>query len=373
MKTCLVFFLTVCLMGVSRAQTETNENWKKLPVKALLLSAPRAEDVPMFCDFIRDALPKEGVNTLVLRIRYHYEFKSNPAVIANNPLSEAALKAIVQACRDVGIRFIPKMNLLGHQSDEEYIMPILKNYPEFDESPAFNPPSPWKPAEKTTDFYSKSLCPQHPGLLPVLFPLIDELIDVCDADAFHVGLDEVWIIGDDNCPRCGGMDKSELFADYVTKLHQHLQEKECEMWMWSDRLIDGKTTGLLGWQASMNDTHRAIDLIPKDIVICDWKYEDAAPTPAYFAVKGFDVLPSSCYNPDAALAQLDQLYAIRKNALRASFSTTISGHMKGVFHTMWRNSREFIDAYYGRGEDREGSVRTFKALFAAIRASEKEG
>gem|GEM_PF-6484583 len=38
----------------------------------------------------------------------------------------------------------------------------------------------------------------------------------------------------------------------------------------------------------MNYKARFIDLIPKSVVICDWHYEKAYPTPAYFAIKGFD-------------------------------------------------------------------------------------
>ena len=51
--------------------------------------------------------------------------------------------------------------------------------------------------------------------------------------------------------------------------------------------FDGKTTGIGMWEASMNNTHRAVDLIPKDVVIADWHYERADPTAPYFAVKGF--------------------------------------------------------------------------------------
>lgn len=153
------------------------------------------------------------------------------------------------------------------------------------------------------------------------------------------------------------------------------------MWMWSDRLIDGKTTNLLAWQASLNDTYRAIDLIPKDIMICDWKYEDAPPTPAYFAIKGFNVLASSCSKPDVALAQLDQIRLARKNGTRESFSLTLAERMKGVFSTMWFNTGDFIRAYYqptvirmGNGSDSKlenMNVVAFKKLFAAIRKDEE--
>lgn len=378
-KKATVIYMFVCsFLAVSyacRGQDSSPLQWNQLPVKALLLTVPNPEDVPLLCDFIRDALPKEGVNTLILRIRYKYQFKTHPELADEYALSEPELKQIVKACREAGIRFIPKMNLLGHQSEKTRILPLLARYPQFDESPDLNPPVPWEPVKSPHDFYCKSLCPLHPGLPEVIFPLMDELIDVCQADAFHVGLDEVWILGYDKCPRCGGRDKSEIFAEYATKLHHHLKEMGCETWIWSDRLLDGKTTNLLAWQASMNDTHRAIDRVPKDIVICDWKYYDAPPTPAYFAVKGFPVLAATSSRADVALAHLEQIYLVRKNARRSSYSVTISERMRGVLVTMWGDTKDFIRAYYNAGENAErreqGSTRTFKRLFAEIRKNEQ--
>jgi len=341
------------------------EPWADLPIRALLLSVPHQKDLDLLCAFVRETLPKEGVNTLVLRIEYSYQFQSHPELATNGAISKNDLKQIVRACKDAGIKLVPCMNLLAHQSDKEQIFPLLKQYPQFDESPDYNPPHPWHDGE----FYTKSLCPLHPGLHPVIFALMDELIDVCETDAFHVGLDEAWIIAYPKCPRCGGKDPAVIFAQHTTALRNHLAEKNCRMWMWSDRLIDGKTSNLLAWQASTNNTWRAIDMIPTDILICDWKYVDAPPTPALFAIKGFDVVAAPCDKIDVALAQLELVYLIRKNASRADFSKTISDRMKGMFETSWMDAGEFIRAYQGnpKKENSKNVTDTFKALFAEIR------
>ena len=200
---------------------------------------------------------------------------------------------------------------------------------------------------------------------------MDELIDVCEADSFHAGMDEVWVIAHPKCPRCGGGDPAELFAQHATRLRDHLAQKNCRMWMWSDRLLDGKTTNLLPWQASMNNTWRAIDMVSKDIMICDWKYEDAPPTPAHFAIKGFDVLACPCANTEVALAQLEQVYLVRKNGTRADFSKTISSRMQGMFETSWMTAEDFVQAYHSSNPAdtslSKANADTFKALFAEIR------
>jgi len=132
----------------------------------------------------------------------------------------------------------------------------------------------------------------------------DELVEVFEADAFHAGMDEVFYLGEDQCPRCSGRDKAELFAGEVNKLYCHLSNQNKELWIWGDRLIDGKTTGLGMWQASMNNTARAIDLIPKEVVICDWHYKIAVPSSVLFAMKGFRVITCPYQTSEVALTQL---------------------------------------------------------------------
>ncbi len=51
------------------------------------------------------------------------------------------------------------------------------------------------------------------------------------------------------------------------------------------------------WEASENDTHGAIDMIDKNVVICDWHYERADPTAALFALKGFRVITCPWRSP----------------------------------------------------------------------------
>jgi hypothetical protein len=92
-----------------------------------------------------------------------------------------------------------------------------------------------------------------------VFPLIDELLEAFEADAFHAGMDEVFYIADAKCPRCAGRDPAEVFAGEVTAIRNHLASRGAELWIWGDRLIDGKTTGIGMWEASMNNTHRAVD------------------------------------------------------------------------------------------------------------------
>ena len=328
-----------------------------MPVRGLNLGAPKPDELPLAVKFIREVLPKEGVNVLVMEFDYRYQYKSHPEVIDADALSEDQVRQIATACRDAGVRLIPLINSLGHQSWAAQTFGLLRAHPEFDETPGKYPGN--------QGIYCRSYCPLAPGLHDVLFELMDELAGVCQADAVHVGMDEVFLLGEDDCPRCRGRNKSELFAQEVRTLHDHLTATHCEMWMWGDRFLDGDLTGLGKWEASQNGTAPAISLVPKDIVICDWHYDTAVPTAAYFAIQGFRVVSAPWQMTDVALNELEMVRKVRAHATDPLQSRTL-----GLLQTTWIDLGDFVKAYYGQASASADAVRAaecFKALFREIR------
>ncbi len=223
-----------------------------------------------------------GVNVIVAEINYGYEYQSHPELRTGNPSKKEDIQKLVAQCRKHHIRLIPQFQCLGHQSWSKYTFPLLAKYPQFDENAGQYP--------NNEAIYCRSWCPLHPEVNPVVFSLMDELIAVFEADALHVGMDEVFLIGEDACPRCRGKDKAELFARAVNDYYKHLSKKKnLEMLMWADRLIDAGKIDYGKWEASANGTAGSIDLIPKDIILCDWHYElrDDLPVDTYVSGEGF--------------------------------------------------------------------------------------
>jgi Glycosyl hydrolase family 20, catalytic domain len=333
------------------------------PIRGLHLMAPAAEDIPLAVRFIKEALPKEGVNVLVLEFDYRFQFTRHPEVADPDGLSAENVKTLAAACKDSGVKLIPQINLLGHQSWAKSTGALLRAHPDFDETPGKYP--------QNEGIYCRSYCPLHPQVHGVVFDLIDELADAAGADAFHVGMDEVFLLGEDDCPRCKGKDKAELFAREVLALHDHLAQSKRAMWMWGDRFLDGETTGIGKWEASVIKTHRAISLVPKDIVICDWHYDRPLPTTEHFAIEGFPVLACPWRKPDVALAQLDAVRRVRSHSTDA-----ISSRMQGVLQTTWSGMAPFARAYFGEPApaDPRSSVNLsealicFRTLFRELRA-----
>jgi len=262
-------------------------------------------------------LADAGINAIVAEINYGFEFQSHPELQSDNPCSKEQIGKLVAECRKRNVRLIPQFQCLGHQSWSKHTFTLLTRYPQFDESPGQYP--------ENKGIYCRSWCPQHPDVNPIIFSLMDELLDAFQADAMHVGMDEVFLVGEESCPRCKGKDKAELFAKAVNDYRKHLvEEKKVEMLMWGDRLIDAGKIKYGEWEASANGTAKAIDLVAKDIVICDWHYEprDAYESVPMFLEKGFRVWPASWKNAKAAKALIDYSRAQSNPRMLGHLNTT---------------------------------------------------
>ena len=332
-------------------------------IRGFCISAPASDAVDEFVDFIKTELAPNGINTLILRIDYNYTYESRPELRDENPLSKAQVKELVRTCKELNINIIPQVNLLGHQSWHSKVSKLLEVYPEFDETPHVQLPEKYV-WPNDDGLYCKSYCPLHPDVHKVVFDLVDEILEVFEATAFHAGMDEVFYLANEHCPRCKGLDPALLFANEVEKISDHLEKKGARLWIWGDRLIDGATTGIGMWEASMNNTARAIDMIPKSVVICDWHYEKALPTPAYFAMKGFDVVVCPWRNADVAIDQVNMM-----NEFKTNSTPEMSSHFLGLMQTYWSSPSQFIKEYKSSAKDvdREmSSPACFRAMIKAI-------
>jgi hypothetical protein len=242
------------------------------------------------------ALASLGVNVLVLEVDYAFEFRSHPELrIAEKVITRVGARRFVNACRKHGIRVIPQFQSFGHQSWARDTWPLLAKYPELDLTPGAFP--------QNEGIYCREWDPTNPRVYRIVYALIDEIVDAFDAEALHVGMDEVFLIGHDASPSTKGKDPAEVFAKAVNDLYAHVVKKRgLRMIMWGDRLIDAERYDYGEWEASRNNTWPAIYMIPRDIVIADWHYEtrDSYPSLSLFLDKGFRVLPTSWKDVEAS-------------------------------------------------------------------------
>ena len=304
--------------------------WKS---RALCVDAPMHEEVDRFCNFAKTRLVADRIDTVVLLIRYRFEFDSHPECRGRAPISKADAKKIADAFRECNIHLIPKMNLLGHQTDSfnDETENILKNHPDMDESQG---------EEKVE--YCRSICPSHPDSLKLVLDLVDEMTDAFECDAFHMGMDEVFEIG--KCPRCKGKDNGELFANWVNAIAAHLKSKGITPYMWGDRLLNSFECHHGPWDASQNGTHTALDKVDKDIIICDWHYYKwpSFPSVEILADAGFKVYLSTFNERESAKYFLD--YAKEHD----------KGNILGVLGTTWMPVKYVMDGLEGKELEDDG-------------------
>ena len=281
---------------------------------------------------IGELAPSLGLNWVIVEVNNNFRFASHPEVAEADPMSAADARRLARLARDNGIALVPMYNCLGHQSWKDRPAGLLRSHPEFNEAPDLD--------ATAKDFYCMSWCPNHPDINPLVFDLFDDLLDAFEGQAFHVGMDEVFVIG--HCPRCKGTPNHELFAKAVNDYHGHLVGvRKVEMQMWGDRLLDAKTMGYGLWESSENDTHQAIDKVPKDIVMCDWHYEvmEDFPSVKFFQQKGFRVWPAG-WNKEESIRRFIEV--ARRDA---------TDKMLGWLATTWTDVNDVVAGLAGEPID----------------------
>ncbi|MEK7674271.1 MAG: family 20 glycosylhydrolase [Verrucomicrobiota bacterium] len=312
----------MALAGVLQAAEPARDAWLKdwRTTNAVWRGVQLSVSDDRAAETLAGQLPKLatlGVNALVIEVDYNFAFDSHPELRLGRVLTKEGAAKLGKACRDQGIRPIPLFNCLGHQSWSQTTFPLLVKYPELDETPG--------KFEGNKDIYCRSWCPQHPEVNRIVFALLDEMIEAFGADALHAGMDEVFLIAFEHCSRCKGGDPAKLFAKAVNDLHAHLVgQRKVEMLIWGDRLLEAKTTGYGKWEASENGTHPAIDLVPKDIIVCDWHYEkrDEYRSVPLLLEKGFRVWPSGWKKVEATEALIDAAQQHRNERMLGHLCTT---------------------------------------------------
>lgn len=317
--------------------------------KAVHIMATSPDELPLLMRATEEQLAPLGINVLVFEVNYKFAYRSDPDLRMEPAFGYEDARSLAEMCRKLKIRLIPEFNCLGHQSWGKMTFPLLVKYREFDETPNIPLDNP--------GIYCRSWCPLHPKVNEVVFALMDELLEAFQADALHVGMDEVFLIASDQCPRCKGKDPAELFAKAVNDYHEYLVKKHgVEMLMWGDRLLDDKEMGYGEWEASQNGTAPAIDKIPKDIIICDWHYglRQEYPSITYFQQKGFCAVSASWKDEKAALAFLNYSSKVATEKWL--------GHMC----TTWVNGADFSKAILGVRDASETARQAANTLRACM-------
>ncbi|MBR1539505.1 MAG: glycoside hydrolase, partial [Bacteroidales bacterium] len=115
---CLFILAALPLHSVETTLPDTDESSAAgvLPVRGLAIEAPKPQGVERFLGFIEEELAPAHFNLLILRVDWNYAYETHPELHDRNPLTRDEVRRIVAVCKKHGIRLVPQINLLGHQS-----------------------------------------------------------------------------------------------------------------------------------------------------------------------------------------------------------------------------------------------------------------
>ena len=202
----------------------------------------------------------------------------------NAYLTKSEVKRLVAIGRDLGITLVPQINCYGHASSARGCTikhSALDIHPEYE--PLYEPGG-W------------NWCLSNPETQRVLRELIAEIHEnFGNPPFFHLGCDEA---EPQTCPECVKTPNAELVCRHIQGLAEFVKSRGARPMIWHDMLLakgDPRWKGFV--HCGTRETAKLADMLPKDIIICDWQYSYGRmnetrkdwPTMKYFHDKGFPV------------------------------------------------------------------------------------
>ncbi len=237
------------------------------------------EDAYKLIDFAN----QEGFSSVQILLSNGINFENAPWKPLANAWSRSDFISWVKYVKSHNLDVIPEIKLLTHQ--EKFFQ---DKYPRF----MFN--------KSTYD-------PSNEEALKIVFTFLDEIIEIIQPKAIHIGHDEVaghrpysakqWLRPGEK------MLPADLFLKNVKYIYAYLKHNKVETWMWGDMLISSNEfPNMLAKHLHGNSPgygKNLRDQLPRDIVICDWHYFDEQtefPSLSTLQQEGFRVIATTWKN-----------------------------------------------------------------------------
>jgi hexosaminidase len=212
---------------------------------------PKLETLLDFAEKLADL----KINELQLYTEHTFAYRKYKSIWRSwGALTAKEIQILDARCRELGIDLVPNQNSFGHL---RYFLadPRLKKLGELSE-----------PYEADTrDFMRRptTLAPNHPGTLPFLRGLFDELLPNFSSEFFNVGCDETWDLGKGQSKElCEQRGKGVVYFEFLKKIHREVSARGKTMMFWGDIIL--KYPGL-------------IRELPKNAIALNWGYEAGHP------------------------------------------------------------------------------------------------
>ena len=191
------------------------------------------------------------INELQLYTEHTFAYKKYKSVWQSwGALTAREIKILDARCRELGIDLVPNQNSFGHL---RYFLadPRLKKLGELS--------APYEDASKEFVRRPTTLAPNHPGTLPFLRRLYDELLPNFSIPFFNIGGDETWDLGKGQSKKlCAAKGQGRVYLDFLNKIHTEVSARDRQMMFWGDIILKYP---------------KLIHELPKNVIALNWGYE----------------------------------------------------------------------------------------------------
>ncbi len=191
------------------------------------------------------------INELQLYTEHTFAYRGYKSVWDGwGALTGEEIRRLDARCRQLGIDLVPNQNSFGHL---RYFLehPRVRKLAEVAE--------PYEDASGEFVRRPSTLAPNHPGTLPFLRGIYDELLPNFSSVFFNVGCDETWDLGRGQSKKlCQARGKGVVYLDFLNRVQREVSKRGKRMMFWGDIILKHP---------------KLIAKLPKDVIALNWGYE----------------------------------------------------------------------------------------------------
>jgi hypothetical protein len=170
------------------------------------------------------------INEFQLYTEHTFAYRHYPSVWQSwGALTGEEIRKLDARCQQLGIDLVPNQNSFGHL---RYFLehPRLKKLAEV--------PGPYPDYSGEFVRRPSTLAPDHPGTLPFLRGLYDELLPNFSSRFFNVGCDETWDLGRGRSKKlCVAKGRGRIYLDFLKQIHREVSARGKRMMFWGDIIL----------------------------------------------------------------------------------------------------------------------------------------
>jgi len=234
-------------------------DWPDFTRRGVMLDISRGR-VPALATLLdlAERLADFKINELQLYTEHTFAYKKYQSVWQSwGALSGSEIQILDARCRELGIDLVPNQNSFGHLRHflaDPRLKPLGELSGNYEAEGGGETAGGRNFLRRPT-----TLAPRHPGTLPFLRSLYDELLPNFSSHFFNVGCDETWDLGKGQSQQiCKAKGQGRIYLDFLKKIQREVKTRNRKMQCWGDILLKYP---------------KLIRELPQDIIALNWGYE----------------------------------------------------------------------------------------------------